>query len=131
MSDYASFAAAVLADLDAAGPFADWLDERGDPRGKFLRVRWRRWKTERAYEVRVAAERAAEILKPFRHMIAGWRMAGAEVQVDQLAAHVSPSGRADASFRRYVAERFGAAPLAPTDEDLAAIPTGADSEGRT
>src|SRR5262245_7926962 len=41
MSDQAAFLEAIQADPDADGPrlvFADWLQERGDPRGEFVRL---------------------------------------------------------------------------------------------
>lgn len=41
MIDHASFLAAIIADPDADAPrltYADWLEERGDPRAAFIRV---------------------------------------------------------------------------------------------
>src|SRR2546422_761256 len=41
MSDSAPFLRAICAHPDDDGPrlvYADWLDERGDPRGEFIRV---------------------------------------------------------------------------------------------
>lgn len=34
-------------EYNAAGIFADWLDEHDDPRGKLLRRRWKRWAQQR------------------------------------------------------------------------------------
>jgi uncharacterized protein (TIGR02996 family) len=41
LSDRAAFLSRILAEPSADGPrlvFADWLDERGDPRGEFIRL---------------------------------------------------------------------------------------------
>ena len=47
MTGLCSFALAVLADLSAAGAFADWLQDRDDPRAERLRARWRVWQADR------------------------------------------------------------------------------------
>jgi hypothetical protein len=37
-------------ELNAAAIFADWLEERGDPRGVLLRRRWKRWQKQKEFE---------------------------------------------------------------------------------
>jgi uncharacterized protein (TIGR02996 family) len=120
MGDAASFVAAVIADLDAAGPFADWLDERSDPRGRLLRVRWRRWRTERARARLAAEERSAEITRPFRELLEKFKaLPGASVGIATIEARVAPDyATPDASFRRYVRERFPEGGLMTTEDDF-------------
>lgn len=107
MSDLDSFVWAILVrDPDAAGPFADWLEERGDPRAALLRRRWKRWRTERA-AARVRDEQEERrMADPFLSVLAAAKV------LDPNAtgyARVKVTGRVaavDGVFREYVRERF-------------------------
>lgn len=111
MTDHDAFVAAILAgDLDAAGVLADWLEDRGDPRGVLLRRRWRRWRAERRHAAEDARRQREILEEPLRRLRAAaevMRRAGAEVTV---AGEVSYSDNGavlvDGRFRRYVRERF-------------------------
>lgn len=100
MSEFAAFVAAVVKEPDGAGAFADFLDERGDPRGLLLRRRWRRWQKDRwaalAAEQRERAELATRwgfVKSLFRSLVAPRRK--------------RPSAAAvDATFRRYLRRKF-------------------------
>lgn len=100
MTEFAAFVAALTAEPDGAGAFADFLDERGDPRGILLRRRWRRWQKDRwaalAAEQRESAERATRwgrVKSLFRSLI---------------SAPQKPSRTAaiDATFVRYIRRKF-------------------------
>src|SRR5438270_1506512 len=74
---------AVCADPDDDGPrllYADWLDERGDPRGEFIRVQCAR---ERLAPAGIDAGRFAA--RAWKLLEANWR-----AWTDQLRALVGP-----------------------------------------
>lgn len=110
MSNRTAFVNAILrGDLDAAGPFADWLDEHGEgSRGVLLRRRWKRWRKEREAAVAQMRREREEIVKPFRELIDRFRASGGTVREYQYQVEVSdyPVQRADASFKAYVRKWF-------------------------
>jgi hypothetical protein len=82
-SELARFVAAVLDDLDAAGPLADYLAESGREReAVLLRRRWKAWRDDRAH-VESLAEHSARPLA-----ITAWVI------------------RHDSMFRNYIRSRF-------------------------
>jgi uncharacterized protein (TIGR02996 family) len=100
VSEFAAFVAALLEDPDGAGAFADFLDERGDPRGTLLRRRWRRWLKDRAAalaaEEQDRAQRATRwgrIKSLFRSLVAPPKRRAATAAVD-------------ATFRKYIRRKF-------------------------
>ena len=108
MTEFAAFVAALIEEPDGAGAFADFLDERGDPRGVLLRRRWRRWQKDRwavlADEQRERAARETRwgrVKSLFRSLI---------------AAPKKPSRTAalDATFVRYIRRKFATETPAPT-----------------
>ena len=90
--------------LDLAGALADWLEERGDPRGDLLRRRWRMWVRERedARLLGVGARRRAKCSQARLAKLAV-RFAGCGWTKKTAAREVE---RADTSFRRYFCEMF-------------------------
>jgi uncharacterized protein (TIGR02996 family) len=121
MTEFATFVAALTADPDGAGAFADFLDERGDPRAVLLRRRWRRWQKDRwaaaeleereraeaaAAEERERAERATRwgwVKSLLRSWITGPRAT--------LRARVAA---VDATFVRYIRRKFASEAPEPT-----------------
>jgi uncharacterized protein (TIGR02996 family) len=100
VTEFAAFVAAVVQDPGGAGAFADFLDERGDPRGVLLRRRWRRWQKDRwaaqVAEERERAERATKwgfVKSLFRSVVAPRRKRASAAAVD-------------ATFRKYVRKKF-------------------------
>ena len=103
----AALARAVLAgEFDACGVLADYLEERGDPRGVLLRKRWKRWRAERAgAKMRDEwAERDAK--EPWLRMMQRLRELGATVGGDVSVSVTRYRDAVDSSLRRYVRERF-------------------------
>jgi uncharacterized protein (TIGR02996 family) len=108
-TDAVSFVRAIHAgNFDAAGVFADWLEERGDKRGSLLRKRWKRWQNDRTQADEAARSLEASMTAPFRELLESWRrMPGVTVSGSHVAAHVAPDhAAADLSFRRYVQKQF-------------------------
>jgi uncharacterized protein (TIGR02996 family) len=100
VSEFAAFVAALLEDPDGAGAFADFLDERGDPRGILLRRRWRRWQKDRgaalAAEEQDRAQRATRwgrIKSLFRSLVSPPKKRAVTAAVD-------------ATFRKYIRRKF-------------------------
>lgn len=107
MSELESFAASVVGNLDLAGAFADWLEERGDPRGVLLRRRWKRWLKERGERQDEAKAYELGLLTPLQQIVNEWQALGAEVQAE-MHARVTPNYEwPDAVFRDYVRRKFG------------------------
>jgi hypothetical protein len=103
----ATLARAVLAgDYDACGVLADYLEERGDPRGVLLRKRWKRWQKERdGAEARGEAAVRDED-GSWGEVVGLYRSAGTP---DAYISHAVTSrlrDAADLSLCRYVARRF-------------------------
>lgn len=87
---------AALVTPDAAGALADWLDENGDHRGRLLRVRWRRFRTEyRRAENRVRNNYLFRMLY-CRGMNENEAQRFVEAERDEAVR----------SFARYIRERF-------------------------
>jgi uncharacterized protein (TIGR02996 family) len=108
MTDAAGFVAAIRAgDFDAAGVFADWLQERGDPRGVLLRRRWRRWHRERTHEALVSGYLKGVVVGAARDVLAGLtRIPGTTIHTGMVEVRVDLGSKADDRFRRYVRDRF-------------------------
>jgi len=87
---------AALVTPDAAAALADLLDERGDYRGKWLRIRWRRFRTE--YH---RAENRVRNSDLFR-----WLFGRAMTTSEMGTLIVRDRDDAVRSFQRYVRERF-------------------------
>lgn len=99
--------AAALVTPDAAGALADHLDEIGDPRGRWLRIRWRRFRTEyhRAAEFDVRQER--RVLAPVTRALDAARAAGFVVECEVVSATVNVEREhVWQSFQRYIRARF-------------------------
>lgn len=120
MTEFATFVAALTADPDGAGAFADFLDERGDPRGVLLRRRWRRWQKDRwaATELeerdRAAAAAAEERDRATRwgrvkSLLRSW--IGAAAWAAPRPARVAA---VDATFVRYIRRKFASEKPEPT-----------------
>jgi len=103
----AALARAVLAgEYDACGVLADYLEERGEPRGVLLRKRWKRWQKERdGAEVRgeAAVRDANGPWGTFTTIFRSWGTAD-----DDIAEAVASRLRDAAclSLTCYVRERF-------------------------
>jgi uncharacterized protein (TIGR02996 family) len=81
LQDLRAFLRTILAPggLDSSpGVLADWLDERGDPRGVLLRKRWERWQKDHAVVVpRLIEEKVRELRRLIQADAAGLgRLAG-------------------------------------------------------
>lgn len=108
MSELDAFVAAcVNVDLAGAGAFADWLDDRSDPRGRLLRLRWKRWQTDRRKAELAVAHYRERIEKPIRDMIERARALGAALDAT-LRVTVSDATVRDVDevFRAYIVNRF-------------------------
>src|SRR5579885_144501 len=85
MSADEAFRAAILEDPDDDGPrliYADWLEERGDPRGEFIRLQCAlarmpagddRRGDLRARELALLREHEAAWAEPLRPLASGWK----------------------------------------------------------
>lgn len=109
--DTLAFVRAIHAgNFDAAGVFADWLEEQPDPNAPriavLLRRRWKRYQKERQAEVDRARQRETEIVAPMRAALASLQAAGWTVEGSIIRASVSPDDRAGLSFRRYIQKQF-------------------------
>jgi hypothetical protein len=107
MSTTAELVRAALVTPDAAGALADHLDAEGDRRGTWLRIRWRRFRTEyhRASEYDAGKER--RILGPVHRAIDAARAAGFTVECKVVSATVNVEREQIADgFRAYIRERF-------------------------
>ena len=109
--DALAFVRAIHAgNYDAAGPFADWLEEQDDPaarrRGVLLRRRWKRYQKEREAEIDRARARERAITEPLEATLAEFRNAGWEVSGGVVRATIRPTDEAALSFRRYVQRHF-------------------------
>lgn len=107
MTEFASFVDAILTrgELDACGPFADWLEEHGDPRGPLLRKRWRRWQAERGREMDARREAEERFDRPLRQLSAQINsLPGAACHAFTKIEWDAP--QADRLLKRYVRERF-------------------------
>ena len=93
-------------DYNAAGVFADWLTEQGDPRGVLLRRRWKRWQKESQEEHAHAQILADAMVRPFRDALAAMKVLGAEVAVGVAEATVRTTGLCNDRFLRYLREKF-------------------------
>jgi hypothetical protein len=91
--------------LDGAGAFADWLEERGDPRGVLLRRRWKRWRKERAEAAAAddAIEQAAA--KPWVDLVRTVQQSGGEASIT-VRLDRRNTDDCDRAFRRYFREKF-------------------------
>jgi hypothetical protein len=96
--------------FDAAGIFADWLEEQHDSearyRGKLLRRRWKVYQREREAEIAAAKQKEKEIVTPFLNAMESLRSAGFEVTVGVAKAVVEPAKLAQLRFWRYVQKHF-------------------------
>lgn len=104
----AHLATYVAGDLDACGPFADWLQEQGrDYEAKLLRRRWAMWKRER-YEAEEERKQLEAVLnEPLRQLAElVKKMPNAHMQYGSVVTH---NGKRDADVRlqKYIRERFG------------------------
>jgi uncharacterized protein (TIGR02996 family) len=106
-SDAASFVRAIHAgDFDAAGVFADWLDERGDKRGVLLRRRWKRWQKERGQAFAEANAKETAITAPWLKILDDFRKLSGTITAASVRAAVAPDTGPDFRFRRYVQKQF-------------------------
>jgi uncharacterized protein (TIGR02996 family) len=106
--DVIAFLKAIQAgNFDAAGIFADWLEEHNDPRGKLLRRRWKRWQKERQQIDQNAFAQEQMTTAPWEKMLADLKAAGATIAGSTVKATVSRDYRKpDDSFRLYIREKF-------------------------
>jgi hypothetical protein len=104
-----SFVEQILAgDFNAAGIFADWLDEHNDPRGKLLRRRWKRWQKQKEVEYSPAAiaERKEADRRWERSRAARVRSLGEAFSRRLDRERDSDPGRATYTFINYIRGKF-------------------------
>lgn len=102
MTEFAAFVQALLTEPDGAGAFADWLDERGDPRAVLLRRRWRRWQKDRWAAVAADERARAEQSTRWGRVKSLFRM----LLDPTPASRVSRTEKVDATFVRYIRRKF-------------------------
>jgi uncharacterized protein (TIGR02996 family) len=81
MSDHASFLRAIIDHADEDGPrlvYADWLDERGDPRGEFIRLQC---ELERLTDAGRKAQIETQCHELFIRHRADWEIPGVDRQI--------------------------------------------------
>jgi hypothetical protein len=100
MTEFVAFVAAVVREPDGAGAFADFLDDRGDPRGVLLRRRWRRWQKDRWAAQQAEERERAELATKWGFVKSLFRTLVAPRRKRPSAAAV------DATFRKYVRKKF-------------------------
>lgn len=107
-NDIVSFLKAIQAgDIDVAGILADWLDERGDPRGKLLRRRWKRWQKEREKEIAITQAAATALAAPWLTILQDFaKLPGASIAGTVMAAVTDPVSKATNLFVLYLREKF-------------------------
>lgn len=107
MSAIRELVLAALVTPDAAAVLADHLDELGDARGKWLRVRWRRFRTEYHRAAECDARKERRILGPVHRAIDAARAAGFTVECEVVTATVNVEREhVWQSFRQYIRARF-------------------------
>lgn len=105
-AELTSFALAAHADLDRCGELADWLEERDDPRGRLLRLRWKRWRTERERGRLGDQSDERRITRPFGDVLERLHAAGVSVSGSVTAVVTWRREAADDRMRGYLMERF-------------------------
>ena len=98
--------AALAGEFGACGVLADYLEERGDPRGVLLRRRWKRWQTEREGATNLDKIQKQLATEPWKQLVDAmrlWGAAGAYVIKTIVTRHREA---VDLSLSRYVARRF-------------------------
>jgi hypothetical protein len=107
MSAIRELVLAALVTPDAAAALADHLDDLGDARGKRLRVRWRRFRTEYQRAAECDARKEHRILGPVHRAIDAARAAGFTVECEVVAVTVNVEREhVWQQFRAYLCERF-------------------------
>lgn len=102
MTEFAAFVEALVREPDGAGAFADWLDERGDPRAVLLRRRWRRWQKDRWAAAAVEERERAERSTRWGRMKSLFRALVAPTPIKR-APHTAA---VDTTFVRYIRRKF-------------------------
>src|SRR5262245_47979338 len=105
MSERAALISAILdGQLDAAGAFADWLEENGEVySGVLLRRRWQRWQKERVKLLVRLALYQESITTPWANLVESLRAAGANVEARiEVKRDDTILKDCDEAFERYV-----------------------------
>jgi uncharacterized protein (TIGR02996 family) len=108
VAEFAAFVAALLEHPDGAGAFADFLDERDDPRGVLLRRRWRRWQKDRWAALAAEEQDRAERATRWGRLKGLFRSLVGPTKKRATAAAV------DATFLRYIRRKFASELPEPT-----------------
>jgi len=96
--------AALAGEYDACGVLADYLEERGDPRGVLLRRRWKRWQKD--FEKAVKWDKVLERVAPNPTQALADFLRADGVAEDAIFDFVTHRGSVNYVLRRYVRERF-------------------------
>lgn len=91
--------------LDAAGAFADWLEEQGDARGVLLRRQYARWKAALAAADQTPLADLLRFIYDVGTLATAYGLRIGDVwEVDLLVRWKKKA--ADSSFRHYISRKF-------------------------